>query len=207
MTKKVAALGVVLLGALGSASVAHAAYWTPYVSEEGGSPISACGSWNEAAIGFGCRGSYCDDVRLRCQTLPYNATLNPPDDFWTPWFSEESDGIEQIVSEGWYRYADENYKVCGYAAAYPGFVSGIRCSGSNCDNVKIECTNAVKWNGSQNVYLTANQCSWSNWYSEENSYPNGVDFGSTRFITGAECRGRYCDDMRFYVCTIVNPGF
>jgi hypothetical protein len=207
MSMKKLGMGIVLVGFMGSAPMASAAYWTNYVSDEG-SPQAFCGFWNESAIGFSCTGGFCDNVRLRCETLPFGSTLNSADDYWSGWFSEESDGVEGITSFGWYARFDENYHVCHYAHANPGFVSGIQCSGSNCDNVKIECTKAVKWNGSSNVYMNVNSCSWSGTYSEENTGNSGnIDFGANRLITGVKCEGSKCDNMRFYVCSMTDPGF
>jgi hypothetical protein len=210
-------LSVTLAAALGAAPMAQAfdnctasgtrPCWTPFVSEENGSPMSFCPNWTDAARGFACTGNRCDNLRLLCDKLPFGVTLNSADDYWSGWFSEESDGVEGITSVGWYRRFDENYHVCHYAHLNPGWVSGIRCRGSNCDDVSIECTKAVKWNGSQNVYINANSCGWtSSTYSDENG-SNGVDFGFNRIITGVKCEGGNCDNMRFHVCSMTNPGF
>jgi hypothetical protein len=209
MSTKKLGLSIVLVGVMGSASMANATalYWTNYVSDEG-SPQTYCANWNEAAVGFSCTGNYCDNVRLLCETLPFGATLNPADDYWTSWFSEEDSGFESVTSAGWYAHSGDNYRVCNPANLNPGFVSGIQCSGNNCDNVKIECTRAVKWNGSTNVYMNVHNCSWSQTYSEESTGNSGaVDFGANRIITGVKCEGSKCDNMRFYVCSMTDPGF
>lgn len=186
-----------------STEASAALYWTPWVSEEGGGPATICTQWNEGAVGFGCSGSRCDNVRMLCETLPYSATLDPISDAWTGFFSEEHDSYSEYVSEGFYHYYNENYRVC-HAPTTGGIMNGIRCSGSYCDNINMECAKPVKWNGSayQSVPLAA--CSWTGWYSEEQG---SVDFGFNHYITGVECQGGYCDNKRFYVCALQYPGF
>ncbi len=42
---------------------------------------------------------------------------------------------------------------------------------------------------------------WSEWLSEEDG---GIfNFSKGNFITGVECGGSYCDNKRFYVCSLV----
>src|SRR5689334_18142361 len=108
MSRKLLGLLAVLALGLGWSSMARAAlYWTPWVSEEGGSPASICTAWNEAAVGFSCRGNYCDDVRLLCETLPFGATLDASTDYWTSYFSEEDSGVGTWQSAGWYPWSGD----------------------------------------------------------------------------------------------------
>lgn len=204
MTKRRLGLGIALAMTLGSvASPADAAlYWTPWVSEEGGGPATQCNAWNEAAVGFGCSGSYCDNVRLLCETMPFSTTLDSSTDYWTGWFSEEHDSYSTWYSSGWYPWANENYRVCHNTDSQPGIVSGIRCNGSYCDNISIECAQAIKNVGFFTWDVGVTNCSWSGWYSEEQG---SVDFGWNRYITGVECSGSRCDNKRFYVCSLVDP--
>jgi hypothetical protein len=195
---------ILAVAAFGSvSSTANAAlYWTPWVSEEGGGPASICTAWNEAAVGFGCSGGWCDNVRLLCETLPFNATLDPSTDFWSGYFSEEHDEYGTVISTGWYPYFDENYHVCHGGWGQPGLVNGIRCSGSSCDNISIECAQPKATVNGAVVSVQSTSCSWTGWYSEEQG---SVDFGWNRYITGVECQGAYCDNKRFLVCSLVNP--
>jgi hypothetical protein len=116
-----------LIAASSSTSAANL-YWTPWVSEEAGGPASICTAWDEAAVGFGCDGRYCDNVQLLCQTLAFDTQLDPATDYWTDYFSEEHD----------------NQRVC-HNTTTAGLVSGIKCQGDYCDNISIECTKPVKY--------------------------------------------------------------
>jgi hypothetical protein len=177
------------------ASNAHAAYWTNWVSEENGGPATYCYTWSEGASGFGCSGSYCDNVRVYCDTLPFGDRLDPSTDYWTRYFSEEDSGIGTGYSVGWYPWDGDNFKVCEPTWT-AGIMSGVKCSGRYCDSISIECTVPLKSNGTR-AYLT--NCGWTGWYSEEQG---SVTFGYNRFITGVQCSGSYCDNKSYYVCSL-----
>jgi len=185
---------------LASGSAQAALYWTPWVSEEGAGPPSLCDLDNEAAVGFGCSGSYCDNVRQFCETIPFGVTV--ANYAWSPFFSEESSGVALSTSEGWYRHDTDNSHVCYYSGR-PAVMTGVRCWGSYCDNVSIECANVVKQVGSRTVQALLTSCGWSGWYSEE-AGPE-LDFGPNRYISGVECSGTYCDNKRFHVCSVGDP--
>jgi hypothetical protein len=202
MWMKKMALGLLAMGAIvPSTSDARAALaWSPWVSEEY-PHVTGCADVlnNAAAVGFGCSGKYCDNVRLLCETLPFGATPDYTTSYWTSLFSEETDGFSTWSSEGWYHYDGDNYEVCHATDNYPGFVTSILCNGSYCDNIALQCVQAKK-SGGIPVHVTS--CGWTGWYSEEQG---SVDFGYNRYITGVECQGSYCDNKRFYVCSMVNP--
>ncbi len=197
-------LGSIVAVAFGlHASNAHASlYWTPWVSEEQGGPATTCSDWSDSAVGFGCSGRYCDNVRLLCETMPYQTTRDWSTDYWTGYFSEEDDPYATVYSAGWYRYEDKYYRVCHNTSDYAGLVGGIRCSGSYCDNISIECTQAAKWVNGVRYPVNVTNCGWTGWYSEEQG---SVDFGYNRYITGVACSGSYCDNKSFYVCSLVDP--
>ena len=207
MFKKMLLGTVIALAASLGSSTADAAYWTTWVSEEGGSPQTFCSYWNQAATGFGCSGSYCDWVRLECENMPYGTTLDASTDYWTGWFSEESDGIEETIFDSTYLWPtfDENFANCQYGGYHAGLVSGVRCSGSYCDSINLECTQPVKVRGDNTIApVSVTNCSWTtNWYSEEQG---SQDFGANRFIVGVECGGSYCDNKRYHLCSLVDPG-
>jgi len=73
------------------------------------------------------------------------------------------------------------------------FISGIKCSGWYCDNVTIEC---LKF---KNHYRNEASCSWSSYISEEN--PTPLD-ASPKYLAGVKCSGSYCDNMKFYQCSL-----
>ncbi|MDC0723574.1 hypothetical protein [Nannocystis bainbridge] len=177
------------------AVVLAAVSWTAYVSEENGGPWAYCGPSSQAASGFQCSGSYCDNVRLRCETLPFGITVTGYN--VSNAFSEEDDGLGTVTSEGWYRYDGDNYHVCNFSGA-AGILTGIRCQGSYCNNITLECATPTTSLG-QPATLTS--CEWTDYYSEEDgalSYPEGAN----RFVTGVRCHGSYCDDKSFYVCSL-----
>ncbi len=191
-------IGLLVILAMGSvAGAARAAYWTPWVSDENGGPATYCTSWNEAARGVGCSGSYCDNMRLYCDTLPSGITLDPSYDTWTSYFSEEWNGITKTVfdSDDWFPYFQSNFQVClPYGRA--GIMSGIRCSGSYCDNISLECDRPEHTSDGSTAIFSS--CSWSAQYSDENG---SIDFGPNHWVAGAECFNSYCDRLSYYVCS------
>ena len=122
--------------------------------------------------GVQCRGAYCDDIRYYCLQTPGVRT----DSYWTPQFSEE--GSSTGKNRG---FCNEGY-----------WVSGIACEHDNCDNVSLEC--------SQMANVSAHDCNWTGWHSEESG--GQLWFGTGYYARGAECRGSKCDDMRYYVCQL-----
>jgi hypothetical protein len=173
------------------------AYFTPWVSEENGSPPTSCSRWNEGSVGFGCSGRYCDKVALECESMPWGMTLDATSAYETSFFSEEHGNTTTVTSEGFYRYSADNYRVC-HASDTGGIVTSIRCSGSNCDNIALRCMKPIYLIGGVKHQAALTECSWTGWYSDEQG---AVDFGWNRYITGVECSGSYCDNKRYYVCS------
>jgi hypothetical protein len=192
-------LGMLLVMASAFTAKTAGAWWTPWISEENG--VATCDDFEEAARGFGCSGKYCDNVQLLCDVLPFGAFPDTENRYWTGYFSEEHDQYSTWYSGGWYPWDNENYEVCYGWDTTPGLVTGIDCSGSYCDNIRLECTQIVQLVYGVPYWLGVTNCSWSGWYSEEQG---SVDFGWNRFITGVECQGSYCDNKRFYVCSLVD---
>ena len=190
--------GVVSLVCVPAIAQANLA-WTGWVSEE--NPPAICPGWDEGAVGFGCRGKFCDDVRLLCETAPFGITFTGHK--WSGWFSEEDSGLATKVFHAWFGMDTDSMEVCRWQSGLPGVVTGIQCSGKFCDNIAIECGTPVKNVGGSTLDVTVSSCGWTGWKSEEQG---STDFGPNRYITGVECRGSYCDDKRFFVCSLVNPG-
>jgi hypothetical protein len=198
---RITAFTLIFGAALPATKAEAALYWTRWFSEE--SPAYAiCSGTDEGVVGFQCSGSYCDNIRFLCETLPFGLVSNFSYS-WTGYFSEESDGLGEYVSEGFYHYYDENYRVC-YASDTGGVVSGMGCRGDYCDDIQLECMKPAKLVNGVLTLASFTNCAWSGWYSEEQS---AVDFGWNRYIVGAECSGDYCDNKRFYVCSLVSPGW
>ena len=191
-------VGAVLVSFAGMAT-AGILYWTTWISEESGEP-SWCFSDREAAVGFGCHGSNCDNVRLLCETLPFGFVMEGYR--FTEWFSEETSELGLAIPHGWYGRDTENSHVCQFGWTAPGIMTGITCYGRFCDNINLECATPVKVQHGRRVAAAVTGCEWSDWLSEEQG---SVDFGSNRYIMGAECNGDFCDNKRFYVCSLVDP--
>jgi hypothetical protein len=144
-------------------------------------------------------------------------------DYWTEWVSEENPpaicssghliggircrgsycddlslycvnaNIQSVGRTYWSRNFSEespSYFTC------PGreYVTGIDCSGRYCDNVALFCTDIV------NPVPANADCNWTGWISEEGGgtliFPRGY------YMDGAQCSGRYCDNMRFHICRV-----
>lgn len=173
------------------------ATWHPYVSEENGGPWALCPTSTEAVSGVRCRGSYCDEVGIRCQDLPADITVSGY--HLSDSFSEEGGHIATSSSFGWYRSDSPNSHVCNWGQSDPGVVTGLRCTGSYCDNIQLECATPIATLNGRNEPVRFTNCSWSGWYSEEDPW---FAYGATanQYIAGIECSGSYCDDKRYYVC-------
>jgi|GEM_PF-1098287 len=114
--------------------------WSPYVSDESGSPPTSCGS--VPADGMACTGRYCDNVALRCPATPAVALGGAS--YWAQSFSDETSGG----------------RTCN-----PGmYVAAVKCSGSYCDNVSLLCVQGARpwgscaWTGSFSEEQGAGLC-------------------------------------------------
>jgi hypothetical protein len=168
--------------------------WTGWTSEEKG-PLYC--NWHYGATGFRCNGRYCDNVALHCSYVP----LDHRTTYWSNYFSEEGATdleVQKCVDTPNGGYCESllvgrNFHYCfGGLGHNKGIVTGIRCSGSYCDNISLECTKPASG--------TLRACWWSAWLSEEQVLNF---FGEGNFITGVECQGKYCDNKRFLVCSLV----
>jgi hypothetical protein len=183
------------------AVVVAANNWTPWVSEEDGGPWAWCGPVDQAVSGFECNGDFCNNVRMRCETLPLGITVASYN--YPAQFSEENDGIGTVSSEGWYRYDNSYSHVCNYAGA-AGILNGIRCDGNFCNNISLMCaTPMLNLDGGQQP-AELGDCEWTDYYSEEDG-PLSYEVGANRFITGVRCSGSFCNDKSFYVCSLLAP--
>jgi hypothetical protein len=156
--------------------------------------------------GFGCQLSFCGQPSLYCQPLPDGTFL----------------GTKSFQST---TFSDENPS--GQTCPAGMLMTGMRCTGSNCDNMSIEC---APYSGQ----LTS--CAWETnpngtvkvWSEEQSGAGldqfNGGDFEEApgvpssgtpgfaaapdkmwhfpggRFATGAKCTGSFCDNMGFFTC-------
>ncbi len=90
---------------------------------------------------------------------------------WTDYFSEEG----------------ANERICPGS----GFVTGLRCSGSYCDDVSLRCSELD--NGG-----VRSSCFWSAPVSEESG--GKLVAPESTYVAGVRCEGRYCDNLRLYLC-------
>lgn len=91
----------------------HVDAWTGWTTD--GRDSVSCGD-DRLAVGVGCRGRYCDDVRLMCR----ESNNRPHGGGWSQYFSDE----------------DNDEFIC----PYNGFVTGLKCDGRYCDNVSLKCS-------------------------------------------------------------------
>ncbi len=126
----------------------------------------------QAAIGAHCDGSFCDNYQLICKPLAASSSATG-DAYWTEWF--EVNTAAQFCGDKYY-------------------VVGVECQGGNCDNIRLRCKNFGR--RGQDCKTFDEQ---SSWHSEETySTPFRTDGG--RFITGAKCNGRHCDNKKYWQC-------
>jgi len=129
---------------LGINPVASAYEWTTWTSEESGPRV--CDN-DKFVSGFGCSGSYCDNVRLECHNPSTVGNLAARN-----WLS-------QVSEEG------VNSRFCPYNR----YISGISTTGRYSDNINLECA----YGSNQKK----NSCYWTGWKSEESGgtlyFPSG----------------------------------
>jgi hypothetical protein len=165
------------LSLLCAPTVALAGGWTPWVTDG----ALTCGV-NQLVRGFGCAGPYCDSARLLCSgTDPFS--IGVWNYYWSPPISEETDGD------------NKNQHICLGPNESQGAVTGIACHGPHCDSIELLCAAVTR---------PFTYCTWSDWQSEEQGsvlFPSNPFTGIAFVAAGVECRGPYCDDKRFYLCT------
>ncbi len=106
---------------------------------------------------------------------------------------EESASIattEQAVTSGWTAYTSEEYPpiICDSSS----LVSGVQCSGSNCDNIRYYCQPTAGVRGSSY---------WTSYFSEEDVNYRYCNSGS--WVTGISCTGDDCDNISLQ-CTYMS---
>jgi hypothetical protein len=147
---------------------------TPFISEENGQADNS-GAFcpdGQVAIGYQCTGSYCDNIRLICDTFPGTLGAFQP---WSPWFSEETPAQGCIGADEW--------------------IVGIQCDGSWCDNMRFRCRKATI-GGVRTAEPRTCAGPWS--ISEENP-PLSLE-GTGLFLRAMGCAGSYCDNVYSWGC-------
>jgi hypothetical protein len=159
--------------------------WSPFTSEEFAPALC---NGNSGVRGARCTGSFCDNVGLLCGDLAGSGyVLDHSRDYWTPFFSEEGANTTVETCGLTCRQRQLNQEFCD------GIVTGIGCSGSYCDNVRLRCSPF------SSAGVSTSGCFWTASFSEEQG---SEVFPSDHFYvaTGAQCTGSNCDNMSFFVC-------
>lgn len=151
------------------------------ISEE--TPPTSCR--NKLVTGLTCTGRYCDNLTPICG----NSSHEIYDVRWSAYVSEEGRAVASCnVSNPWERG--------DWPSGEPAFITGFACKGRYCDNVALEC---VALKDAFPESLGGGSCRWTGWVSEETPtlrFPQGFAAISMK------CRGRYCDDLSFFVCPV-----
>lgn len=171
-----AAIFSFLMLAFGPSALAQA------ISEE--TPPATCG--NRLVAGITCTGRYCDNIEPICGAVRHELY----DIRWSKFVSEEGDAVANCNVSNPFERGD-------WPAGEPAFITGFSCNGSYCDNMALEC---VALRDAFPASLGGASCQWTGWVSEETPtlrFPTG--FAAIRMA----CRGRYCDDKRFFICPVV----
>lgn len=175
--------GLLLVGLLRAQDTYAPSEFISPVSEET-EPAFCPSGW--AATGIRCTGSYCDNITLSCTryTQTPATTHRAPHRWSSKWISEEALSDSE---SGWsIAQGDPN-----------SFITGIRCSGSYCDNVQVDLD--------ASDLPVGGACAEPEWVSEE----SGAEWEGTngwrscpqgQFLRALRCRGDYCDDMQLMCC-------
>jgi len=146
-------------------------YLTEPFSEESGTAID--GFWGQRCLdgyvvaGIKCYGDYCDNKQLMCCKTPGLSPGGPETEEYSDWFSEEAtnyfksddkavvgmrcherycDAISLILrsasGEGG-EWAAETFSDVGVGHCGSGYVAGVACSGSYCDNLRLYCKEII----------------------------------------------------------------
>lgn len=98
-------------------------------------------------------------------------------------------GVERNSSHKWSNWFSEENP--NQAVNASGFVSGLACHGKYCDNIRLE----FLWS----PYLrNSGDCYWTDYFSEE--FRGYMGCQSNSYVSGIQCRGAYCDDIRIRCC-------
>ena len=159
-------------------------YWSRFISEESktysGTKRNIELAEGYAATGFHCTGGRCDNIAMKGTILTdkYGSRVKPSSEYWTSWFSEESSKSKGKCSSGYY-------------------ITGLSCSGGNCDNIKLKCSKFDK-----NIPDTS--CYMSNRFSEETKQNYNLKgqflLDAGYYGTGMECYGGRCDNKEVVQC-------
>lgn len=151
------------------------------ISDE--TPPTTCG--NKLITGLKCAGGFCDNLTPVCGKVVRNIY----DIRWTQFVSDEGGAVASCNVSNPYERGD-------YPNGEPAFITGLSCNGRYCDNIALEC---VALRDAFPESLGGAKCRWTDWISEESPTLNfPKDFGAISMA----CRGKYCDDVRFFVCPI-----
>lgn len=183
---------------IGIPTTARASWgWSPWFSEET-SPAGQTCSADSVVTGVACRGSRCDDIRIRCESVPSWMTLT--NHRWEPSITDDPGVIVISSGGGDFIRNDDHTRVCTDGG---GVVTGMWCSNSYCDDVWLACADPVEFVGGEAIPVEPDDCWWSGSFSEEDP-PFTTTLGSQTFMTGAYCWGSHCDNKFYRVCEFID---
>jgi len=154
--------------------------WTARATSEESPPLTC--RLGSLVSGFRCSGKYCDNIKLECTNNNYEISARN----WEDYVSEEDRRSTEMV-DGLLVRRNDNLQLCGTK----GFLTGVGCKGSYCDNISIECSVIKGVERRTNGF-------WTTWVSEEKG--GTLQFPRGYYAAGIECKGKFCDNKRFYVC-------
>jgi len=164
---KTSNMEVPMLGQAMLSTTSNSGWSTAWTSEEEDEEPVNCG--NNPANGMSCKGLFCDWVRLHCEPKPesWGDVVETP--LWVGFVSEETNAL-----------------YCN-----PGsYVTGLKCTGTFCDNLSVKCT---KFSDHQ-----PSECYWST--GTFSSTERVAIRSGGYFIQGMKCSGWWCKTKQLYWC-------
>lgn len=168
---QVSALSAIMFAHVLEASTLNAPYWSPRGSEERNAPMEC--EQGGAAVGFSCRGAFCDDVMLLCDTS-YNVSFPKQ---WSDVFSDDRGAKKAECDDGM-------------------FVTGLTCDGKRCGDLKVKCS-TVPDRSHEHCFWGEKMIN-APWSSERRYwFPEGYA------LAGLRCVGdsTHCDELEPKLCT------
>lgn len=156
-------------------------YWQPGFTN--GNPAWDNASCEEGGLvsGWRCEGKQCVNMTIRCEDWDL-----------TPVGPTVEHSVESCLVEGRscceIGLSQERSKTCPPNM----FVTKVQCVGCYCRTVHFTCS---AFEG-----VTAVDCAWTDWFSDEDGGKMLLD--SNQAVAGVGCNGQNCDAMRLYACSV-----
>ena len=168
---QVGALSAIMFAHVLEASTLNAPYWSPRGSEERTAPMEC--EQGGAAVGFSCRGAFCDDVMLLCDTS-YNVTFPRQ---WSETFSDDRGAKMAECDDGM-------------------FVTGLTCDGGRCGDLKVKCSK-VEDHSHEHCFWGDRMVTSADSSERRYWFPEGYALAGLRCIGDST----HCDELEPKLCT------